>query len=245
MKGYHEKDLLVTPSLCDSNFRLSLTSIFVLFQDAASEHAETLGVGGNAMEEKGLFWLMVRTRVRCIARPRLMERIHVKTWLAPYAPGDLRTYRYYTISCGGEVAAEGKTEWAIIRIGDHSVARIRDAAFPEVELLPEAVLEEPYSRFRALPNESAPTFAHTVRSTDVDMGQHMNNTAYIRALLDTFPIAELKAIEPAEMEICYKQACYGGEELTIRRQETEDGWLFSVHRADGKPATVASLRQAQ
>ena len=244
MKGYYEKELYASPSRCDATARLSLASIFVLFQDAASEHAETLGIGGNVMAEKGLFWLVVRTKVRVLERPAMMQRLRLKTWLGAYAPGDLRTYRYYTLSCGGRTVAEGRTEWAILRMADGGMARIRDAGFPDVEVLPDTVLEEPFSRFRVLPEEGCPTFPHRVRSTDVDMGQHMNNTAYIRALLDTFSVEELKTMEPRELEICFKQACYGGEELTIRRQETEDGWLFAICRADGKPATIASLKRA-
>lgn len=241
MENYLEKELYVTPSLCDASSRLSLQSIFVLFQDSASEHAESLGIGGNVMAEKGLFWLAVRTKVRLHSRPGLMRRIRLKTWLGAFAPGDLRTYRYYTIHCGGEVVAEGRTEWTILRTADQSMARIRDVGFPDIEVLKDVVLPEPFSRFRVDFEETCPVFSHTVRSTDVDMGQHMNNTAYIRALLDTFTVDELKSMVPYEMEICYKQACYGGEKLSIVRKETENGWMFAVRREDGKPATLAQL----
>jgi len=244
MKGYYEKELFVTPSLCDAASRLSLQSVFVLFQDAASEHAETLGIGGNVMAEKGLFWLTVRTKVRFLSRPRLMERLQLKTWLGEFAPGDLRTYRYYTLFCGVKAVAEGRTEWAILRVADHGMARIRDVGFPDVAVLPDTVLSEPFSRFRVELGEEVPTFRSVVRTTDVDMGQHMNNTAYIRALLDTFSVEELKEMDVRELEICFKQACYGGEALTIRRQRNEEGWLFVISRADGKPATMAQLRLA-
>ena len=50
-----------------------------------------------------------------------------------------------------------------------------------------------------------------MRPSDVDMGHHMNNTAYVRALLDTFTVEELLALRPAEFEICFRQACFGGD----------------------------------
>jgi len=241
MKNYLEKELYVTPSLCDASSRLSIQSIFVLFQDAASEHAEQLGIGGNVMAKKGLFWLTVRTRVRMHDYPALMAQIRLKTWLGAFAPGDLRTYRYYTIHCGETLVAEGRTEWTVLRLADQGMARIRDVGFPDITVLEDVVCTEPFSRFRVEFEEDCPLFAHTVRSTDVDMGQHMNNTAYVRALLDTFSVEELKSMRPAELEICYKQACYGGEQLTILRKETENGWIFSVRHADGKVAAMANL----
>lgn len=241
MKNYHEKVLYVTPSLCDAGSRLSIQSVFVLFQDAAAEHAELLGIGGTAMAEKGLFWLTVRTKVRFYERPYMMEQMMLKTWLGAFAPGDLRTYRYYTLRCDGRLIAEGRTEWTILRTADQSMARIRDVGFPDITVLEDIVCPEPFSRFRFEHSPEDEIFSCRVRSTDVDMGRHMNNTAYIRMLLDTFTMEELESIEPKELEICYKQACYGGEELTVCRRATDNGWEFAVLREDGKPATLARL----
>lgn len=242
MKGYYEKEIILAPSRCDASSRLSLHSIFVLFQDSASEHAETLGIGGDRMTEKGLFWLTVRTRIKVHTRPHMMQRLQLKTWLGAFEPGDLRTFRYYTLHCGETLVAEGKTEWTVFRLEDQAVVRIREAGMPDVEILPDVVCPEPFSRFRPVFDEADPAAEHVVRPSDVDMGQHMNNTAYVRAILDTFTVEELKNMDAKELEIAFRQPCFGGETLTIRRKETENGWQFAVLRPDGKPAALAQLR---
>lgn len=241
MEGSYQKQVVITPSRCDATSRLSLHSIFVLFQDIASEHAESLGIGGAALAEKGLFWLTVRTRVRVYSRPRMMQEATVQTWLGKFAPGDLRTDRYYRLTCGDRLVAEGRTEWAILRLADNSVARMREVGMPDVEILEETVCNAPFSRFRPDFAEDDFSMEHIVRPSDVDMGQHMNNTAYVRTILDTFTVPELKALKPAELEICFRQPCFGGQALTVRRKAEEGGWLFAVEHPDGKQAALARL----
>ena len=241
MEGSYQKQVVITPSRCDATSRLSLHSIFVLFQDIASEHAESLGIGGAALAEKGLFWLTVRTRVKVYSRPRMMQEATVQTWLGKFAPGDLRTDRYYRLTCGGRLVAEGRTEWSILRLADNSVARMREVGMPDVEIREETVCDAPFSRFRADFAEDNFSMEHIVRPSDVDMGQHMNNTAYVRTILDTFTVPELKALKPAELEICFRQPCFGGQALTVRRKAEEGGWLFAVEHSDGKQAALARL----
>ena len=243
MEGTFEKTIILGPSQCDATSRLSLYSTFVIFQDIASEHAETLGIGGAATAAKNLFWLTVRTRVKMYHRPAMMEKLTVKTWLGAFKPGDLRTDRFYRITCGDTLVAEGRTEWAVLRLTDQSVVRMREVEMPDVEICPEIVCGAPFSRFHELPDEKDFCTEHVVRPSDVDMGQHMNNTAYIRAMLDTFTVKEWKALEPEEMEICFRQPCYGGETLAIRRRELGDGWLFLVQRPDGRQSALAKLKR--
>jgi len=241
MKSYYEKEVILSPGWCDASSRLSLRSIFLLFQDSASEHAETLGIGGSVMAEKGLFWLTVRTKIKVYSRPAMMRRVQLKTWLGAFEPGDLRTFRYYTLHCEGEPVAEGKTEWTVFRLADQTVVRMREAGMPDVDILPDIVCPEPFSRLRPAFDEADPAAEHIVRPSDVDMGQHMNNTAYVRAILDTFPVAEQKRMDVREIEIAFRQPCFEGECLTIRRKAAGDGWQCAVLRPDGKPAALAQI----
>ncbi|MEA4964382.1 MAG: thioesterase [Oscillospiraceae bacterium] len=237
-----EKCVLVTPGYSDAAGNLSVLGIFVLFQDLASEHAEKIGTGGAAMAERGLFWLTVRTRIRFYERPAMMEEVLLETWLARFQTSDVRTNRYYRMTGGGRLLAEGKTEWAVLRLGDQSVGRIGEAGVPEeLAFRDEIVCPEPFTRFRTAFTEEDRQEDHRVRASDIDMGHHMNNTAYVRALLDTFPARELATMPVRELEICFRAPCYDGETLPVYRRRQETGWEFAIHRPDGKPAALARL----
>ena len=140
-------------------------------------------------------------------------------------------------------AEEGIDPRNAIYMGDDipDLECMREVGIPDVEICPDKVCDAPFSRFRG---EFAPedlAMEHVVRPSDVDMGHHMNNTAYVRALLDTFTVEELLALRPAEFEICFRQACFGGDTLTLRRQTQENGFRFAVLRPDGKDAALAQM----
>ena len=112
MENYYQKSLVITPGLSDASGALSIPSVFTLFMDIASEHAETLNIGFREMSEKRLFWLTVKTQVCVFHHPRLMDTVSVSTWLDK--PGRMRSVRCYEISSGSQSLITGKTEWALI-----------------------------------------------------------------------------------------------------------------------------------
>ena len=104
----------------------------------------------------------------------------------------------------------------------------------------DTVCDGRYAALREIPDEEV--CRYTVRSVDLDVGQHMNNVAYIPMLLGTLPSAALHAIR--EMETHYRRPCLEGETLSIRRRRLENGWLFAAVKSDGETAVVSQALEA-
>ena len=240
MEGSYQKQVVITPSRCDATSRLSLHSIFVLFQDIASEHAESLGIGGAALAEKGLFWLTVRTRVKVYSRPRMMQEVDLSTW--PMAPGRMRCDRCYRLCDGETLRAEGRTEWCVYDTQLGAVRSTEGLFDPETDFHGELLLPAPYARFRHDFTEADRACTHVVRASDIDVGRHMNNVAYLRMLMDVFSVAEQEKLRITEMEILFCMPCFEGEELDVLRRRTDFGYEFGVRRPDGRYAALALLR---
>lgn len=90
-------------SHCDDTARLSVQGALSQFMDIAALHAEQIGVGGEAMAQRGLFWLTVRSRIRLYARPAMMQTVTLETW--PGAVENLRCERFYTMKHGQTLLA--------------------------------------------------------------------------------------------------------------------------------------------
>ncbi len=242
MEARMQTELTVLPSVCDLEAKLSVADVFGLFMDIAAAHADALGLGADAMISRGLFWLTVKTKVRLFRRPRLMERVTVHT--RPLAPEKVRSIREYRLTCGGEVLAEGKTEWAVMEIQSGRIHPMGDVFSPELELGQEPEMTEPFRRIP--PDFSGEELLGTyrVRSTDIDLGGHMNNVAYLRAILGLLPGPELRALPQAEVEIAFRAPCFEGETLEIRRRVAPEGWDFAALKPDDTPAVlVRTARQ--
>ncbi len=239
METVYRKNVIVELSRCGRDCRLSVPAVFEAFQDIAVEHAELLGLGFDAMNARGLFWITAKTKVRILRRPKLLAPITVETW--PCLPGPVRADRCYRILEGGETVAEGRTEWAVIEVPALKVHRLSDI-YPEgMKLSDEVLLPE---HFRRVPEDTSDCTERTpvlVRSTDIDLGKHMNNIAYIREMLSTYTTGELGQMNIKSLEVCFRHPCYEGETLRVFERKTESGREIVMKKEDGSPAFFALI----
>ena len=238
MEQVFEQPLMISPGLCDASGLLAVHEVFRVFMDIAAAHAAVLGCGMKALAPKKLFWLTVKTGADFTRRPRMGETVRLRTW--PEAPGRMRCERSYEIADrDGNRLIAGKTEWAVINTETGQLA-------PMADIYPgDLAFTEPTARaaaFARIP-DSAGDFedydAYRVKSTDIDLGGHMNNTAYVRALLGSFSNAALKEMRIRGMDLIYRAPCYEGETLTLSRRKSPEGLDL---RMAGEKGTVLLSR---
>ncbi len=215
-------DYLIPASLCGADGRLSLQGAFSAFMDIATEHAERLGVGFSALAPRSLFWLTVRTKIRYYARPAMTERTRLITW--PEKPGPMRCSRSYELRRGEELLVAGRTEWAVINTATGVLVPSAELFPPELSFDRPAALADAYVRIPDRFGDLAPFAEYRVRSTDIDLGGHMNNAAYPRALLGAISNAELRARGIGTVDLSFRAPCYEGELLELYKKE-ENGIL--------------------
>ena len=238
MEATFAHDITVMPSQVDSRTQLSVADCFGLFMDAATLHAEQLGIGMSFLMQKGLFWLTVRTRVHFYRRPKMLETVEISTW--PERPEGTHCNRQYAMAKGYEVLAVGRTQWAIMNM---KTGRIESAEgiFPEGLDIPETPsCTRPFAHIDET-FEAEPFATHLVTSADIDFGGHMNNVAYVRALMGAFSTKELNAMRLAEAEVVFRAPCFEGDVLYFQRRDSEGVTEVRAHLQDGRTALLARL----
>ena len=229
MQQVFERDFMIPPSACDASGRLSYPGAFAVFMDLATEHAERLGVGLSAMRKKDRFWLTVKTKIVYYERPAISERVRLLTW--PEKPGPLRFNRSYELRRGNALLLAGRTEWAVLNT-------VTGALAPSADIMPEGMV---YERASALAEsyaripprfEGEPFASCRVRSTDIDLGGHMNNAAYPRALFGVLSSEEIAARKIRSIDLIFRAPCFEGEELEITRRE--EGGVLDLRLSKGE-----------
>lgn len=239
MEAKLSRNVIILPSLCDRDVKLSIPDLFAQFMDIATLHAEQLGVGEDALVARGMFWITVKTKVHILRRPRMMENVTFST--RPLVPERVRAIREYRLEQNGQLLAEGKTEWAVM---DAATGRPRATAgvFPaELELGATPSYPDSFARIDPDFSEAETLGEYRVRSTDIDLLGHMNNIAYLRAFLSMLSGEETKTMPQGVVEIVFRVPCFEGDVLRIRRRITETGWELAALRPDGKPAVFLKL----
>lgn len=215
----YEKEIIVNPSRTDFSGKLGVSSCFDLFMDIANEHADKLGCGLSSFSEKGLFWLTAKSRIRFYRRPSICETVMLSTW--PETASGTKCIRNYQLKKGSEILAEGKTLWAVLDINSKRPIDIRKV-YPDVwELKDDSFHPGEFSEIHI--DETQKFAEYRINSGDIDLGRHMNNVAYIRALLKTKTTEELKTFSPSEIEIHYKSPCYEGDLLEFSKSVDDSG----------------------
>ena len=232
-------DLQIMPSQVDYENRLRYHETFNVFMDLANRHAEILGIDQNTLMNKGLFWLTVKTRICFHRRPKMSDRIQAQTW--PVKPSSVRSDRCYRILDDDGLLAEGRTEWAIMDMNTGRLANMKDMFPQELVFNEEPFSIEDFPRIAACDETYTLKNKYIVISSDIDMGQHMNNVAYVRALMGMFSVQELKEMDIREITVIFKTSAHEGDELSMKEKKTDAGYDCGLFFGDGKPAVLAQI----
>ena len=238
MKPVYTQSLTILPSQVDAGGRLSHDRAFDLFMDTATLAADAMGLGWNFLIARGLFWITVRSRIRFIERPKLMDAVQVTTW--PEPPEEMRCCRQYHMTSGGRTLLTGRTEWAIVDIRSKKPVPLGPIMPPDVEYPAESVSPEPFTRFHGA-FADAPFAEHRVTATDIDMAGHMNNVAYIRALMNAFDPDQWQRMDVSEIELVYLTSARAGDALRFQKRRAEGALEIRGTLPDGKVSLLARM----
>ena len=237
----YSRDLIILPSMCDGNSRLSIPAAFDLFQDTATLHADHFDIGPAGMNRRNYFWIISKTVMHLNRLPVMMDPVEARTWIQP--ADRAKCERDFAVFSGEEPLLTVRSIWAVM---SHDTGRI----VPMAGLYPEdIVFDEPgpgdleFTRAGKNFDGAECIGEYTIRSVDIDLGGHMNNVNYIRAMLGCFDSAGLEAMDIHDIEVQYISQSYEGESLSFMCRDTGDGVLeIGAVKKDGKAAFIARLK---
>lgn len=233
-------DMRVMPSMCDENSRMSIPAMLDMFQDMAGIHAESVGIGALALEERGLFWVVSKMRLVVNSRPYVQEVLESTTWIQPAER--VSCERDWEIKRGGKQLAYVRSLWAAIRRDNFRPGHMNDF-YPDADFTMDLPDEVPFARIGRM-FEGVGTFGeYTIRSVDIDRGGHMNNVNYVRALLGCFTCAQLEEMDIKELDMQFIQQCYEGDTIRFVKRSSENAIMeVAALNEEGSVCFAAAIR---
>lgn len=231
MKNTLEKQLLIPANLCDINSNLSIQGAFALFMNLACEHGPEIDLGMESLMKKGMFWLTVKTRIHFYSFPKMLQPVSALSW--PERPGRIRCNRYYQLVGDSGVLMDGKTEWAVIEMETGRFVKLLEIHPEELEFNETTLLPEPFLRIDENFDDAKIIDTYKIRSTDIDLGKHLNNANYPRIFLGALSNDELSSLIITEAEINFRAPCFEGEILTVKKREGEGYYDLALIKENG------------
>ena len=240
IKCSREIEMRVMPSMCDENSLMSIPAILDMFQDVAGIHADSVGIGAIELEERGLFWIVSKIRLRVFRRPAVEEILDAVTWIQP---ADRATCeRDWSISKGDETLAYVRSIWAALRRDNGRPAHMADF-YPDSDFTIAPPDDEPFTRMGKRFDGAEPLGEYRIRSVDIDRGGHMNNVNYVRAMLGCFTCAELAEMDIHELEMQFLLQCYEGETIRFVKRPSENALMeVGALNEEGQVCFMAAIK---
>ncbi len=156
---------------------LSLRSLFAFLQEAAIRHADQCGAGAHAKETRGDSWVLHRMTVAVRRYPRYEDDLRVVTWSSGIRA--FKGFRDFRCYCAGELVASGSSIWLYVNVATKTISRVPKDVAEHFPSKPEEVFAPELERWRmAPPSPDASGSEISVRYSDFDGNNHVNNTAY-------------------------------------------------------------------
>ena len=227
---------------CGPDGRATLPTVCNFLQEAASEHAASLGFGKGDFAAAGedISWVLTRLVVKMDRYPTWDEDVTVETF--PRGGRKIVAWRDFEMKdVKGGTLGVASSEWMVIDLGTRRIQAVPEAVFAANNPANVPVLGlEPFAKFRF--PEAAGGDAHAARTftamkSQIDLNGHVNNVHYVSWMLEP---CESRC--PAETEVVFRSEAFAGDEVRVETVAA-DGYIYHrVAAPDGKDHIVARTK---
>lgn len=171
----------------DEGRDLRISSQLRIQQEAGELHLDLCGLPYKTLYERGMIFVLTRTRSKIYRAPKLEEDIEISTWHR--GSNRIQFYRCYSfLDASGELLADSVSSFALMDPQTRTL--MRPKAFLEICENPEGSdltnsCEDP-NKIK-FPENMTAAGEFIVRYSNIDYNSHLNNTVYGDIICDFMP----------------------------------------------------------
>ena len=238
MKEFYEFTEELPSNAVGVNSKITLQKTTELLQQLANDNAERSGYGFEGLLKRAnAYWVISKMRIIFQKTPYHRQKIVCKTW--PITPNKITLERDFEIKdITGELLVSATSEWCMIDADTRRVCRIHgDAVMPGIDYIEERATTGEYTKQKFDVEDKDFCFERVIRSSDIDMNDHANNTKYAIMVTDCFTTDFLKEHDFASFEIHFLKECFEGQTLSVFRKQLSDN-LYYVNALNADKQSV-------
>jgi medium-chain acyl-[acyl-carrier-protein] hydrolase len=238
----HERNYSINIYETGINGKLSLVSLFDLFQDIAGRHASALGFGREHLMINRNFWVLSRISARINKMPDHWDEVILRTW--PRGTDGIFAIRdLEVLSPSGEKLIVATSSWVVVDFDSRRLQRPdRALSILNVEFPKEKTMEENAIKINPLPVKDNSTKDLAVSISDLDINLHVNNATYIRWICDTYTPEFINSHTPQSIDVNYVSEGHFGDNICITTAPDEEHKTTFYHSVKRKDDNVELCR---
>lgn len=234
----HAEHFKIRASEVDFNGKATLPALCSLFQEVAGNHALKLNFDISQLHKQNLTWVLHRMDIKIDRFPKWRDTITIETW--PAAGDALRAYRDYRIlDEDGKQIGACLSYWMMMNLETRRPTRmpqeVLDLRLNEIE----HVMPIKTSRMKPF-EESDKQGKLSVRKSDLDMNQHVNNARYVEWMMELYNEKEARSIH--EIDIMFMKESVAGDELTSELKYSDEIQKHQLKNQNGDVLALAECK---
>lgn len=194
-------------------------------QQIAREDCDALGATYPYMRSLNTVFVLTKLAIEFSRPVAIGEELTLKTYNNTIA--GIIFDREYELVSNGEIAARATTYWTLVRYDTRSIVRPKDfpVAFEALDLdikpidIPRRIEE----------TDAVMIGKHTVRTSELDENNHLNNCIYADIALDSIEDFDGQSSWPESIKLIFRHEARRGDEL-----EVSASYKDGVHRVFAK-----------
>lgn len=217
----YETPRLVSSAFIDSTIRLGTAQTFLMVQDNITECLGRIKCDGVTYGKKyNCFWVFTKVLIHFEQRPDWCDTINTRTF--PIDNGGIRTHlNSEAFDKDGALVFSAKYEACVLSFENHRPQKLVNLGYP-ADNFPSPVFNAQFTRFSASFTEADFVFEQKIRSSFIDLSQHMNNSEYVKLALSTFSNDYLREHDLSEIEAHFTGESVEGQTLRVYRHDVSD-----------------------
>lgn len=221
----------------DSHLYTTLPSILAYFQDCSIFHSESIGCGVEYCKQQGFAWILSSWQIIVERYPKLGEEITTSTWAYGYK--GFFGYRNFTMSdAEGNIIAYANTNWIFTDINTGHPTRITQEMIDAYSCEPPLEMEKAPRKI-TLPKEGYYGDAISVRKSDIDSNEHVNNERYVIMAQEFLP----DGFRTRQLRAEYKNAAVYGDTIYPVITSEENKVTVVLNDRDGSPYAIVEFEE--
>ncbi len=223
----------------DHHATAKVSTVLSMMHETAWSHVTHLKRGWADLQEMGLFWAIAKIYLKIFRLPKWNDRVTVQTW-ARDRESIMFLREYRMLDQDGNVLAAASSEWMVIDIAASKIVRTDRLEVtidtPEIEPLVKRVPRVPRTEFEG----NFPQ--HKVLLSDLDMNLHVNNTSYVKWLIDQYSYDFYNQHEIDELTVNYLTEIKPDDLYCLKIKEYENKQhIASIFNGEGKECCKISV----
>ena len=235
----HSENFTVRAYEMDASGKASVITICNYLQEIAGNHATELGVAVDQLFKKNMTWVLSRLHVQIDRFPFWREKIRLDTWPSGRY-GKFATREFLIFDQKDQLIVRGTSSWMIL-----DLKNLRPITMPDFMLkIPIPDRERAINdKFNKLPLPVKPRFEKqfSVRLSDLDINQHVNNTRYIEWALESIPLEIWQENQLSGLEIIFRAETKYGERVVVQTEQANHTFYHQI-LSDKDNRSLAVLR---